>query len=53
MDINIGNQNGKPQSTKEALTKEALKDAVIGGAILGVMFGTMALVYHGITKIIR
>lgn len=48
MDINIGNQNGKPQSTKEAL-----KDAVIGGAILGVMFGTMALVYHGITKLIR
>lgn len=48
MDINIGNQNGQPQSTKEVL-----KDAVIGGAILGVMFGTMALVYHGITKLIR
>lgn len=48
MDINIGNQNGQPQTTKEAL-----KDAVIGGAILGVMFGTMALVYHGITKLIR
>lgn len=48
MDINIDNQNGKPQTTKEAL-----KDAVIGGAILGVMFGTMALVYHGITKLIR
>ena len=48
MDINIGNQNGKPQSTKEAL-----KDAVISGAILGVMFGTMTLVYHGITKLIR
>lgn len=48
MDINIGNQNGQPQTAKEAL-----KDAVIGGAILGVMFGTMALVYHGITKLIR
>ena len=48
MDINIGNQNGQPQTTKEVL-----KDAVIGGAILGVMFGTMAVVYYGITKIIR
>ena len=48
MDINIGNQNGTPQTTKEVL-----KDAVIGGAILGVMFGTMAIVYHGITKLIR